>query len=114
MVIKMANNLYRIERTAFSDLPTVDFAGILITENGTSFVNIQPVKLTAKPKSESYTPEKAMQCWIESYIKGAGDFMKYLVEYSKTVSSIYVDEIDNILVKFCEQFGEVKNIDGGN
>ena len=48
----MDNNLYRIERTAFSDLPTVDFAGILMTENGTSFVNIHPVKLTAKPKSE--------------------------------------------------------------
>lgn len=114
MVRRMENNLYRIERMAFDNLPTVDVAGMLTTEQGLSFIKLHPVKLIAKPKSENCTVEKTMQCWAESYFKGAGDFMRYLVEYSKTVSSIYVDEMEDILVKFCEQFGEVKKIDGGN
>ncbi len=51
MVKIMENNLYRIERTAFDNLPTVDVAGMLMTEQGTSFIKLHPVKLTVKPKN---------------------------------------------------------------
>lgn len=107
----MTNNLYRIETTGTIENPKFNGSAMLYCDGGIAFVRLHPVKITAKPKSEKYTIEKAMHYWTESYIKGAGDFMKYLIEYSKTVSSIYVDEIGDILIKFCEQFGEINNID---
>lgn len=110
----MDNNLYRIESIRNTKLPKADACGSLLTNEGLAWVKLHPVKLNVKPKSESYTVEKAMHYWMESYIKGAGDFMKYLIEYSQTVSSIYVDELGNILVKFCEQFGEVNEMDKEN
>lgn len=51
MVIIMENNLYKIERTGLDNPPTVDTIGMLMTEYGTSFVKLHPVKLTAKPKN---------------------------------------------------------------
>ena len=111
----MDNKLYRVEMISNLNISSLnDVIGTLIIDEGVAYVKLHPVKLTAKPKSESCTTEKAMHCWMESYIKGAGDFMKYLIEYSKTVSSVYIDEMDNILIKFCEQFGEVKKMDKEN
>lgn len=114
MVKEMKNNLYRIETTGTIENPEMNGTAMLYCNSGIAFVKLHPVKLNVKPKSESYTADKAMHYWMESYIKGAGDFMKYLIEYSQTVSSIYVDELENIIVKFCEQFGEVNKIDKEN
>lgn len=52
MVKIMENNLYRIEVVAHNNLPSIDTAGILISNEGFSYVKLHPVKLKAQPKRE--------------------------------------------------------------
>ena len=54
--------------------------------------------------------EKAMYDWAESYFKGASDFMKYFLEYTKVINPISPSEVEDVLVQFCKQFGEVNKL----
>lgn len=52
MVVAMDNKLYRIEVIMYDNLPTIDTAGMLITNEGVAYVKLHPVKIKATPKSE--------------------------------------------------------------
>lgn len=54
--------------------------------------------------------EEAMHDWAESYIKGAGDFWKYITENCKGLNTVFLYEIENMLFEFCKQFGELKEV----
>lgn len=46
----MTNNLYRIEVIAHDNLPQIDTAGMLMTNEGIAYVKLHPVRI--KPKKE--------------------------------------------------------------
>lgn len=54
--------------------------------------------------------EDAMHDWAESYFKGAGDFMRYLLAYTRSGKPLYESDMEDILVEFAKQYGEVKEI----
>jgi DNA-directed RNA polymerase subunit RPC12/RpoP len=49
----MDNKLYRIEVLMHDNLPTIDTAGILTTNEGLAFVKLHPVKIKATPKNKT-------------------------------------------------------------
>ena len=56
------------------------------------------------------TIDKAMHGWFEAYLKGAGDFMEYLMVYARSGKPIYESEMKDILIEFAKKFGEVNAI----
>ena len=52
----------------------------------------------------------AMHDWMAAYVKGAGDFMEYLLAYTRSGKPLYESEMKNILIEFCKQFGEINEI----
>ena len=54
---------------------------------------------------------EAMYDWAESYLKGAKDFMDFLVDYFKSGGKpLYNSEMEDIFVEFAKRLGEVKEI----
>lgn len=55
------------------------------------------------------TIEECLYETFNIYVKGATDFMEYAKKHHRGVS-IYEYELENILMKFLEQFGTIKEI----
>jgi len=100
MVIRMDNNLYRIETTSLDDLPTVDVVGMLMTEQGTSFIKLHPVKLTAKPKKDT-----------AEVVHGIWKIHTHGIILSPTYECSICHDWVNKTSRFCPNCGA--NMDGG-
>jgi len=57
------------------------------------------------------TPEEIIKLYWETFMGGAAHFMKYMHDYYGGDIPIYPSEMEDILVEFAKQYGEVKNID---
>lgn len=63
---------------------------------------------TAKEIIGSSLEEEMFNC-ARYYMKGASDCMKYMHDYYNGAEPIYPSEMEDIFIKFVEQFGELKN-----
>lgn len=61
-------------------------------------------------KNGNSSIEEAMHDWAEAYFKGAGDFMEYLMAYTRSGKPLYESEMKDILIEFAKKFGEVNEI----
>ena len=55
------------------------------------------------------TTEEYLYATTKAYVKGATDFMEYAKKHHRGVS-IYEYELEDILMKFLEQFGTIEEI----
>ena len=55
--------------------------------------------------------EKTMYLYWETFIDGASQFMNYIQEYyKKDVEIIVPPPVEDLLIRFCKQFGEVTEV----
>lgn len=56
------------------------------------------------------TVEEVLNVGMKAYVQGAADFMHYMHDYYNGAEPIYPSEMEDILIKFFERFGEIKEI----
>ena len=61
-------------------------------------------------EKELKTPEEIIELYWKIFFHGAAGFMKYMHDYYGGDIPIYPSEMEDILIEFCKQFGEVKDI----
>lgn len=61
-------------------------------------------------ESDKNSIATAMHDWMAAYVKGASDFMEYLLAYTRSGKPLYESEMKDVLIEFCKQFGEVNEI----
>lgn len=55
--------------------------------------------------------EKTIYLYWKTFISGASAFMKYIQEYyEKDVEIVIPPPVEDLLIRFCEQFGEVREV----
>ena len=59
-------------------------------------------------KEDRKSPYEYMYDWAESYFKGAGDFMEYLVENYGIEECLLPSKKEDVIIEFAQQFGEVR------
>jgi hypothetical protein len=55
--------------------------------------------------------EQNIHLYWKTFISGAAEFMKYIQEYyEKDVEIVVPPPVEDLLVRFCEQYGEVRKV----
>ena len=65
----------------------------------------------AYEERELRSNEEILHLYFKGFVHGAAELMKYMYDYYDGTEPIWPSEMEHVLTKFLQQFGEVKNID---
>lgn len=88
----------------------------LLAADAIEDMNKRIVRLEKESQTKSYQdnkryhPEEIIHNWYKAYVTGAADFMNYLLAYNRSGQPLYESKMEDILVEFCKQFGEINEI----